>query len=109
MLRIRSAVLVFSTVLAACSNMGYKISADDLEAASKASGTTSLEQVNDLVQDSQTKCSQFMNSLFTTTATTNSVLDITNTIFSALATVFTPLSTVHALTAGGTIAAGTKT
>jgi hypothetical protein len=72
-------------------------------------GLTPIQWVNVLVQDSQTKCAEFVNSLFAQTAGSGLLLDILNTTSSALATVFTPLSTVHALTAASTIFGGART
>jgi len=70
---------------------------------------TDLDRVSLLVQDSQTKCAQFVNTMFAETAGTGFVLDILSTATSALATVFTPLATVHALTASSTIFGAAKT
>jgi len=62
-----------------------------------------------VVKDSEGKCSEFVNHLVLQETTSNTGLDIITTVFSALATVFTPLNTVHALTAGASIASGSKT
>lgn len=70
---------------------------------------SNLAVVHALVQDSQKKCRDFVDSMFLRTAESNTALDVSSTIFSALGTVFTPIATVHALTAGSTIANGTKT
>jgi hypothetical protein len=77
-------------------------------ATNPAGGLTPIQWVNVLVQDSQTKCAEFVNSLFAETAGTGLVLDVLNTASSALATVFTPLPTVHALTAASTIFGGAR-
>ena len=68
-----------------------------------------IDQVNLLVQDSQTKCAHFVDSMFAETAGAGFVLDILSTGTSALATVFTPLATVHSLTASSTIFGAAKT
>jgi hypothetical protein len=62
-----------------------------------------------VVKDSESKCSEFINHLVLAETTNNAGLDIVSTVFSALGTVFTPINTVHILTAGATIASGSKT
>ena len=74
-----------------------------------AHGQTDLEKVHDLVQDSEQKCSEFVVGMFASNAKTSTYLDVAATSFTAIATVFTPINTVHALTAAGTVASGTKT
>jgi len=68
-----------------------------------------VDQVNWLVQDSETKCKNFTDSLFAQTAGTNVILDFVSTVASALGAVFTPLSTVHAVSAVSAVSSGTKT
>ena len=70
---------------------------------------TPIERVNLLVQDSQSKCAHFVDSMFAETAGSGFLLDILSTGTSALATVFTPLTTVHSLTASSTIFGAAKT
>jgi hypothetical protein len=70
---------------------------------------TNIERISLLVQDSQTKCAHFVDSLFAQTAGSGFVLDLLSTATSALATVFTPLPTVHSLTASSTIFGAAKT
>ena len=70
---------------------------------------SSLDKVHALVQDSQTKCARFVNSMFVEQAGTGFGLDIASTASSALATVFSPLAVVHSLTAASTIFGGART
>jgi hypothetical protein len=68
-----------------------------------------IERVNLLVQDSQTKCAQFVDSMFAETAGSGFVLDVLSTATSAISTIFTPLATVHSLGAASTIFGAGKT
>jgi hypothetical protein len=70
---------------------------------------SSLDAVHFIVQDSQTKCATFINSMFAQTAGTGLTLDVLSTSTSALATVFTPLAATHALSAASTIFGGART
>jgi hypothetical protein len=73
-----------------------------------AVGNSELAKVHDLVQDSQQKCQEFKDGLFSQLAATNTSLDILGTAFSAAGTVFKSLTTVHALSAGNTLATGAR-
>jgi hypothetical protein len=64
--------------------------------------------VNLMVQDSQTKCADFVNSMFASTADANFGLDALETITSALGTVFTPTAVTHSLSAASTVFGGVK-
>jgi hypothetical protein len=68
-----------------------------------------IDQVNLLVQDSQNKCAEFVNSLFAETAGSGLILDVLSTGTSAVASFVTPLSTAHALAAASTVLGATKT
>src|SRR5438270_13284 len=68
-----------------------------------------IERVNLLVQDSQRKCSEFVNSLFAETAGSGLILDVLSTGTSAISAIVTPLSTAHALAAASTVLGATKT
>ncbi|WP_157977952.1 hypothetical protein [Paraburkholderia kururiensis] len=76
--------------------------------AGTAGGLTKFQVVNLLVQDSQRKCSDFVDSLFAQTAGSGFLLDTLSTVSSALATVFTPTSVTHAFSAGSTVFSATK-
>jgi hypothetical protein len=65
-------------------------------------------QLGKVLDDSQTKCDNFMRELQVAETSANAGLDFVTNVFSALGTAFTPLSTVHALTAAGTITGGWK-
>lgn len=67
------------------------------------------QRVNLLVQDSQNKCADFVDSMFAQTAGSGFILDILSTGTSAIATIFTPLATVHSLAAASTIFGAAKT
>jgi hypothetical protein len=83
--------------------------ADISASTSYTAPLTNIQRVSLLVQDSQTKCAQFVDSMFAETAGAGFILDILSTGTSALATVFTPLTTVHSLTASSTIFGAAKT
>jgi hypothetical protein len=68
-----------------------------------------IAQVNLLVQDSQRKCAEFVNSLFAETAGSGLILDVLSTGTSAIASFVTPLSTAHSLAAASTVLGATKT
>ena len=68
-----------------------------------------IAQVNLLVQDSQRKCAEFVNSLFAETAGSGLILDVLSTGTSAIASLVTPLSTAHSLAAASTVLGATKT
>jgi hypothetical protein len=68
-----------------------------------------IAQVNLLVQDSQRKCAEFVNSLFAETAGSGLILDVLSTGTSAVSSIVTPLSTSHALAAASTVLGATKT
>lgn len=70
---------------------------------------SALDAVHRLVQDSQTKCAAFVNSMFAQAAGSGLILDVLTTAASAAATVFTPINTVHVLTAISTVLSGVKT
>jgi hypothetical protein len=70
---------------------------------------TRKQQVNLLVQDSQTKCAHFVDSMFAETAGSGLVLDALSTATSAVSSIITPLSVAHALGATSTILGATKT
>jgi LysM repeat protein len=117
MLQIKVALIVCACIsITGCISGRLAMSADPLEkvcdqntTSGCAQGTTNLDKVHDLVQDSQTKCQAYITNLFGGIAGTNTSLDIIGTAFSAAATVFKPLTTVHALSAGSTLATGSKT
>src|SRR5665213_2432202 len=93
----------------------FMVSADDLDPS--LVGTDALSNtanntktyVGLIVNDSELKCSKFLNGLVLAENTSNVGLDMSTTVLSALATAFTPLATIHALTAGATITSGWKT
>ena len=93
-------VIVLCVLATACASGTGQMAAAPLMAAKDASGSTNLEKVHDLVQDSQKKCADFTIAMFGLAA---------STALSAVATVFTPTTTVHVLTAGSTIAGSAKT
>lgn len=68
-----------------------------------------IERVNLLVQDSQKKCADFVNSLFAETAGSGLILDVLSTGTSAVSSIVTPLATSHALAAASTVLGATKT
>jgi hypothetical protein len=68
-----------------------------------------FDQSHIMVQDSQAKCTNFLNAMFAQTAATNVTLDSLSTLTSALATVFTPTSVTHSLSAASTLFSGVKT
>ncbi|UXU85619.1 hypothetical protein [Burkholderia sp. S-53] len=70
---------------------------------------SNFQAVNLLVQDSESRCADFVNSLFSQMAGSGFAFDVLGTISSALATVFTPLTVVHSLTAGSTVFGAAKT
>ncbi|WP_217591170.1 hypothetical protein [Burkholderia sp. GbtcB21] len=70
---------------------------------------SNFQAVNSLVQDSQSKCADFVNSLYSQMAGSGFAFDVLGTISSTLATVFTPLTVVHSLTAGSTVFGAAKT
>ncbi|WP_143751037.1 hypothetical protein [Burkholderia sp. HI2714] len=70
---------------------------------------SNFQAVNVLVQDSQSNCADFVNSLYSQMAGSGFAFDVLGTISSALATVFTPLTVVHSLTAGSTVFGAAKT
>jgi hypothetical protein len=102
-------VIVLCVLATACASGTGQMAAAPLMAAKDASGSTNLEKVHDLVQDSQKKCADFTIAMFGLAASSNTFLDIASTALSAVATVFTPTTTVHVLTAGSTIAGSAKT
>ena len=71
-------------------------------------GLNNLEVVHLIVQDSQKKCSDFVDSMFAENAGTNTALDSLSTLSSALATVFTPIAVTHSLSAAATLFSGVK-
>lgn len=71
-------------------------------------GDQKKEYLGKVVNDSEVKCSKFLNGLVLAQNTSNTSLDFATTVFSALATAFTPIATIHALTAGATITSGWK-
>lgn len=81
------------------------ISNDALQNASNNTKT----YVGLIVNNSESKCSKFVNGLVLASNTTNTGLDMMTTVFSALGTAFTPVATIHALTASATISSGWKT
>jgi hypothetical protein len=108
------ASLSLVVAMAACSTLPqrYQLTAEPLETAAVArsnAGGKELEAVHDLVQDSQTKCAAFVNSMFARTAGTNTILGIVGTIFSAAASVVSPIATSHILSGGSTITTGART
>src|ERR1700721_1227036 len=70
---------------------------------------TKKQQVNLLVQDSQTKCGHFVDSMFAEAAGSGFVLDVLSTGTSAISSIVTPIATAHALGAASTILGATKT
>jgi hypothetical protein len=68
-----------------------------------------IDRVNLLVQDSQRKCAEFIDSLFAETAGSGLILDVLSTGTAAVSSVVTPLSTAHALGAASTLLGATKT
>ncbi len=90
----------------------YRLAAEPLmpvPSPNPPASLSGLQQVSLLVQDSQTKCSSFVDSMFAEAAASGFILDILSTGTSALATVFTPLAAVHSLTASSTIFGAAKT
>lgn len=68
-----------------------------------------LEYLGQVVVDSETKCSAFVNGLVLNETSANTGLDILGTVASALSTAFVPPGTKTALSAAATIATGSKT
>jgi hypothetical protein len=68
-----------------------------------------LEYLGQVVVDSETKCSTFVNGLVLNETSANTGLDILGTVASALSTAFVPPGTKTALSAAATIATGSKT
>jgi len=68
-----------------------------------------FDMVNYLVQDSQAKCADFVDSMFAQTAGSGLILDVLSTGTSAISAIVTPLSTAHALAAASTVLGATKT
>src|ERR1700733_5065397 len=102
--------LALLSAVSGCTTTGrYSLAAPPLKAVKDTIGDNSLEKVHDLVQDSQTKCGLFVDSMFANTARNNTLLDVIGTALSAAATAVTPLNAVHILSAGSTLASGTKT
>jgi hypothetical protein len=96
------------------STTGYGVAAEQLdptlvEAALKNTAQDNVAVVARLIDDSQKKCSDFLNRLVLAETGTDTSLDIFTTVFAALATAFTPLATVHGLTAAAAISSGSKT
>jgi hypothetical protein len=71
-------------------------------------GLNNVEVVHLIVQDSQKKCAEFVDSMFAENAGTNTALDSLGTLSSALATVFTPIAVTHSLSAASTLFSGVK-
>ena len=71
-------------------------------------GLNNVEVVHLMVQDSQKKCAEFVDSMFAENAGTNTALDSLSTLSSALATVFTPIAVTHSLSAASTLFSGVK-
>lgn len=122
------AAMFLASSLTGCGTF-TQLSADKLESVSEARGhvvealtgasapatgvsgviVTGRQMAYDMVQDSQSKCADFVTVLFSRSGSTNVALDVAQTIFSAAGTAFTPINTVHTLTALGTVAGGSKT
>lgn len=69
---------------------------------------SNLARVHQLVQDSEQKCANFVVGMFDYQARTSTGLDIAATTFSALATVFTRIGIKNTLSAGSSIATGSR-
>jgi hypothetical protein len=97
-----------STVVKQGTSDGQSVAASPASGSPPANsdGLTNKEYLARVVNESEYKCSAFLNGLVLTSNTTSTVLDGMTTVFGALGTVFTPLGTVHALTAGGSISSG---
>jgi hypothetical protein len=119
----KTTALTITLALCACgmqpsgwgSGKGYGVAADDLD-PNLVSNTALLHVDGDkityvglILNDSENKCGDFVKRLVAAESGTDTTLDILSTTFSALATAFTPMATVHALTAAGTVASGSKT
>lgn len=74
-----------------------------------ATTLTPKQQIGWILNESVTKCDQFISGLALASNSTNVDLDGATTVFSALGTAFTPLALVHGLTAAGSITSGWKT
>jgi hypothetical protein len=72
------------------------------------SGASNSDIVNSMVQDSQAKCADFVNSMFAQTSDADFGLDALETITSALGTVFTPIAVTHSLSAASAVIGGVK-
>jgi hypothetical protein len=106
---ITSACLV-AVLLSGCSVLPqkYRLAAADLSDAPNPRPDDQSKAVHLLVQESQKKCSAFLNSMFAETAGSGVVLNTLGTAASALATVFTATAVTHSLSAASTIFTGTK-
>jgi len=117
-------LIIFSFPLSGCgaalehweNQNNFMVAADDLDptidgkyANPFIASNNNKNYVGEVVNDSELKCSKFLNGLALASNTTNVGLDMTTTVFSALATAFSPIATIHALTAGATISSGWKT
>jgi hypothetical protein len=71
-------------------------------------GDARREFIGRAALDSQKKCDEFIDSIVLEEGNANFYGDSASTLLSAVATVAKPINAVHALTAGSTIASGTK-
>jgi hypothetical protein len=62
-----------------------------------------------VVVDSESKCLAFLNGVIIAENSVNTTGDVVSTALTAAATVLKPITAVHGLTAGATLATGTKT
>jgi hypothetical protein len=104
-----AAVGFLAVTLGGCQTVpsNYRLAASDLSPV-PTTLTTQIDKVHFLVQDSQTRCAAFVNSMYAQTAGSSLILDILSTSSSALATVFTKTSVTHAFSAAGTIFSGAR-
>ena len=113
---VRLFLLTFlAIVISGCAitNLRIQMAAAPLESVADAKknvggSSSDFDAIHDMVQDSQTKCADFVTMLFARAGEVNTNLDISSTIFSSLATVAIPNNTVHALSAASTISSGAK-
>ncbi len=92
--------------------LGDSATALPAQALPVLSPTLLAEQLNFLGRvalDSETKCLAFLNGVVIAENSVNTTGDIVSTLLTSAGTVFKSLTTVHSLTAGATVATGSKT
>jgi hypothetical protein len=102
------AATLAALTVSGCASIPQPLQLSATPLTDKPSGSTEYEKAHSLVQDSQTRCAIFLNSLFGSVAGDNYALGLLGTTTSALATAFKPVATAHALTAATSIFTGAK-